>query len=174
MTYLLLPNVLEKAAYLGYGCAIVFVGAIVDEANDAVLINDHRAIRYSVLIGREFVVFDHALDRGCNSWIRQLQLIVGSLNIVSVPTTAQRDDLGPQGPDLNQLGLQLTELPHARRSGTRVIEDEHDTPLPLIVAQLDQLVILIPQPEVGSRLSDQGRLPGQNRGTAGSQEQAHE
>ena len=52
-----------------------------------------------------------------------VQVFSRLLHILSIPGAAQRDNLRIQFPDLGNVRLQLTELPAARRSAIRQIED---------------------------------------------------
>ena len=56
------PNLLEDAADFGDGNTKVFVIAVVDKANDATLINNHRAEGIAPLVRREVEILDYLCD----------------------------------------------------------------------------------------------------------------
>lgn len=95
-------------------------------------------------------------DRGRNHGEGNAEDLSSTLHILTVPTTAERDDLRLRLPDLRNVRLQLPELPLARHSCVVDAKHEDKAALASVVTEPHSLIRHIYKDEIRRRLSYPG------------------
>ena len=115
-----------------------------DKTNDSLFVYNYCSVGYTKLVCGEVKILDYLCGGSRNQGKGKPQLISCALNVFHIASVAQCNHFRIKRANIGQFALQLAEPLYARASGTRMVKHQHETLFPLVITQLDWLVVLIP------------------------------